>query len=291
MFGSSVLEVAVGLSATYWVFGSMSSGIREVVATTAGHREELLARGVYRLLGQEPPAVRAREAFGDASTAPKDPVPKGGDAHAEAMTADDLDLARLVLGHPLIGALGKSRGSAPSYIPARTFALALLDVLSPERLGADVGKIQSVVARIADPGIRNTLMPIVNGAGGDLQKLRGGIERHFDDAMDRVSGWYKRRSQLWLFGIGLAVAIAFNVDTVHIAKELWASPQNGAPNPLELPLGWRGMPTPGSLAGGLLGYVLTATALTLGTPFWFEVLTRFVNLRASGPPPAKSVGP
>ena len=37
-----------------------------------------------------------------------------------------------------------------------------------------------------------------------------------------------------------------------------------------------------------LGWVLTALAVSLGAPFWFETLNRFVNLRASGNPPAKT---
>lgn len=42
------------------------------------------------------------------------------------------------------------------------------------------------------------------------------------------------------------------------------------------------------LVSHLLGWVLTALAVSLGAPFWFDTLNRFMNLRASGKPPAKT---
>ena len=38
----------------------------------------------------------------------------------------------------------------------------------------------------------------------------------------------------------------------------------------------------------LLGWVLTALAVSLGAPFWFDTLSRFMNLRGAGTPPPKT---
>ena len=46
----------------------------------------------------------------------------------------------------------------------------------------------------------------------------------FDAAMDRVSGWYKRRSQIILFFIGLFAAGALNVDTIAVTRSLISDP-------------------------------------------------------------------
>jgi hypothetical protein len=35
----------------------------------------------------------------------------------------------------------------------------------------------------------------------------------------------------------------------------------------------------------LLGWLITAFAVSLGAPFWFDLLNKFVNVRASGKPP------
>lgn len=53
-----------------------------------------------------------------------------------------------------------------------------------------------------------------------LENFEKKLENWFDDTMDRVSGWYKRRTQFILFGIGIFVAIAFNVDVIQIAGKL-----------------------------------------------------------------------
>jgi hypothetical protein len=46
------------------------------------------------------------------------------------------------------------------------------------------------------------------------------IETWYDDSMDRISGWYKRRVQFLLFAIGLLIAVIFNVDIIRIAGKL-----------------------------------------------------------------------
>ncbi len=38
----------------------------------------------------------------------------------------------------------------------------------------------------------------------------------------------------------------------------------------------------------LAGWLFTAIAMSLGAPFWFDLLNKFVNLRAAAPPPAKA---
>ena len=55
---------------------------------------------------------------------------------------------------------------------------------------------------------------------------------------------------------------------------------------VQLPIGWTKLPTgsTGWLAK-LLGLVFTAIAVSLGGPFWFDLLNRFVNLRSTGTRP------
>jgi len=54
-----------------------------------------------------------------------------------------------------------------------------------------------------------------------------------------------------------------------------------------LPIGW-------SLGWGsnpllrVLGWLLTAVAVSFGAHFWFDILSKFINIRASGPKPARS---
>jgi hypothetical protein len=158
------------------------------------------------------------------------------------------------------------------------------------------------------------------------------IEAWFNDAMDRVSGWYKRRTQTWTIVVALAITLLANADTIHIARRLWTDPvlrtavveeakvraqkprprisveykdEDDPTNPtvsvnegnqvsakeqdlLGQVLGWRGALTDNSFRDWgerLLGWLLTILALSLGAPFWFDMLNKFMNIRSSGKSP------
>ena len=51
--------------------------------------------------------------------------------------------------------------------------------------------------------------------------FRQSVEGWFDDAMDRVSGWYRRRVQVMLWVLAVIVAVTLNADTIRIADHLW----------------------------------------------------------------------
>lgn len=57
-----------------------------------------------------------------------------------------------------------------------------------------------------------------------LAKARQNVERWFDDAMDRVSGVFKRYTQMMAFIIGFIVALVLNVDSVNLTEYLWRDP-------------------------------------------------------------------
>jgi hypothetical protein len=50
------------------------------------------------------------------------------------------------------------------------------------------------------------------------------LESWFNDAMDRLSGDYKRNAQLVAIIVGFLLALVFNVDTIHVATSLWREP-------------------------------------------------------------------
>ena len=60
-----------------------------------------------------------------------------------------------------------------------------------------------------------------------------------------------------------------------------------------LPLGWQKdqfPPKPEEVPLKLVGFIITALCISLGAPFWFDLLNRFVNLRTSGKAPKPSAG-
>jgi hypothetical protein len=180
---------------------------------------------------------------------------------------------------------------------------------------APLAQVAAAVEQLPD-ALRKPLAVFVRDATGDLERFRGNLERWFDDAMDRVSGFYKRKVQLALLAYAILVTAALNIDSVAFATRLWTDDlvrgaavaaaerqQQPGQDPsatrlleevrgLDLPLGWSAADPlrdpPSGLAGWLLkllGLAVTVLALTLGAPFWFDLLSRVARLRSTGPPP------
>ena len=58
----------------------------------------------------------------------------------------------------------------------------------------------------------------------DAEQQKQKIEHWFDDAMDAVSGWYKRKANAWLWVIAPVVCVVLNADTISIGRVLWDDP-------------------------------------------------------------------
>jgi hypothetical protein len=126
----------------------------------------------------------------------------------------------------------------PSYIPSRTFSLALWNlatsaaaatdgagagrVAAPAAgLTTDLKRIREVVAtNLPNQELKTALLALIDEANGDIDKARKNIEEWYDAMMDRVSGWYKRLTSVILLALGFAVAVVINADTITIAQTL-----------------------------------------------------------------------
>jgi hypothetical protein len=163
--------------------------------------------------------------------------------------------------------------------------------------------------------LRKRLEPVITGAQTDIERLRTHLEAWFDDTMARVSGWYKRKTQIILIVIGIALVPAINASTINMAERMWkddtvraavvaraqaqatAKPggrsldqaTNDADNVVKvgIRMGWSGSAVPhgaGGIALSAAGWILTILAISLGAPFWFDALSRLSRLRSSGKP-------
>jgi hypothetical protein len=319
MFGSTILDVAVGLSLVYLSFSLFCSGVREAIARMLSAREEGVVRGLYGLLGAPQAHTEGKKQL-EAST-----IGQGTPNGQPNAPSDATKLVGQILDHGLVKGFVAPGNKIPPYIPAHTVALALLDTLGPQQgTPRTVEEVRDAVTKLPT-ALQQTLLPLVNAAGNDIVKLRDSIERRVDDVMDRVSGWYRRQTQLVIFVTALLVSFGANVDTIAIAKTLWQDPTvraaivaqagestgstlvpadgavpagvytktRNALQGIELPLGWDHVPLRAEdwSFTSLIGRLLTAFALLLGAPFWFDVLSRFGNLRTVGPKPPRSASP
>jgi len=73
-----------------------------------------------------------------------------------------------------------------------------------------------------DSNLAGSLGALLSGMEGDPVQCRAAVATWFNEAMDRVGGWYKRWSQLILFAVGLVVAVVLNADSLNVATRLWS---------------------------------------------------------------------
>ena len=321
MFGLPVLDVAIGLIFLYLVLSLVCTSANELLSSAVGLRARFLQLGILNLLSAAPRSTDA------------------GVATAKAF-----------YGHPLIQTMIRpSRGPDPSldptavdrwwrkppypsYIPSRTFVSALADIAAraPELLAeADPDEAAKARARlegldddfekglaaIPNERLAAALLSLYRTAGRDAERFGLEAARWYDDAMERVSGWYKRRVRLLLAILATAVVVFTNADSLASARVLWrddavraavvkqaeAAAQTGqelkvdnAVRQLDLPLGWelsagdRATQIPNDFLAWLtkvVGLALTVGALMLGAPFWFDLLSRVTRIRGTGAPP------
>jgi hypothetical protein len=294
--GIAALDVLIGLFFLFFLLSIVCSAVNEGIATTLNLRAKTLERGIRNMLVSD----EAVKAF------------------YEHWRVQVLFMHRRLL----------PGNRHPSYIPARIFALTVLDTFAPPagRVPSHdlLARAKSALGGAPSGTARGLLQDALDDAGGNIQRLQLALERSFNEVMERASGWYKRRVQLILLAVALVLVGAINADSFALAQRLWkddalrssvvaqaihtvnqnraiCAKQAGDKTPadvaarcidqvkqLGIPLGWSGDTSPHSFFDGLgkvLGLLVTAFALTLGAPFWFDLLGKVAQLRGSGPPP------
>jgi hypothetical protein len=396
MFGSNLLEVAIGVVFVYLLVSLVCSAANEILEGWLKNRATDLERGL-------------REMFGPGD--PKTPLIMDSlynNPMVNCLFKGKYDDAKEQVGR-LRDFLRKGP-DLPSYIPATSFALALMDVATmpartpagsppasqPESVSSQLSgaagatppgpkpgvsvSLNAVPPALPAPGqpgnpltpfrdqvlankdlpdqVKEGLVTLIDAAGSDVAKARENIEQWFNSTMERVSGWYKRRTQLIILILGFGIAAVFNIDSIVMAGRLATdkslreslvaaseeyakasaasaaaspavtpsaspSPASSEPSPtpaaspsptkaeqtfeddykrlenLGLPIGWDTTEANKLLSQGvltnkrawtrkLIGLLITALAVSLGAPFWFDLLNKFMVVRSTIKPHEKS---
>jgi hypothetical protein len=239
---------------------------------------------------------------------------------------DNPSLRQDFYNHGLIaGTEDALKGQHVSYLSGQTFALAILGSLDPTKPIPGFADAKSAIETMPDTNIRDALLAQLTLADNDLQKLRDGIAGWFDSAMDRVGGAYKRNMKWISLAVGLAITLILGADTIQVGRAIWVDstlraqivqaaagvqasydPKAVSNKPLfdklkgdddnirALPIGWQNLPDQLTWSSGVtwlvkfIGLILTALAVSLGAPFWFDLLSKFMNVRGTGQRPPRS---
>jgi hypothetical protein len=326
--GIPALDVAIGLAALFFLLSTVCASINEGIANVLGWRAKTLEDAIRNMLGEPKGKRRLKTAPGDVARSTPD------------------DLTGRLFDHWRVKALvrdpdsSRRRRNRPSYLPPRAFSRALAEIVAvlPDhplpRVPADpkaaagseqatlwqetdeeiLRRVEIAVAGLPNAQLRDLVGRASVNAEATLDQFRDHVETAFGDAMERASGWYKRKVQVVLTILAAVIAIGLNVDTVSVATrllndgtvrasvaaqagELKQAPKDAANaldevKQLKLPVGWgsngpqgdqKGFPeVVGWVARRLPGWLLTIAAVSLGAPFWFDMLSRFARLRGAG---------
>ena len=225
-----------------------------------------------------------------------------------------------------------------SYVDPNVLARMLVGGLETEQQS-----ITEALGKLQDSNVKKQLLALSKSVKGDVDRFVQEVSQWADRSLTMLGETYKRNIQILSFGLGILIAIAFNLDTITVAAHLYrdkdaraatsaaalelvrAMPQDSlraclnAPEDKratmigceglfslkegmrqregafgKLPIGWPNRSGQGichETVGGaslrdvpsrlllVLGWILTALAISLGASFWFDALNKLVNVR------------
>jgi hypothetical protein len=404
MFNSQILDVAIGMIFVYLLLSLICSAANEIIESLFKKRAKFLEQGMRELLQNKDLVASiynhslVNGLFGGKYKPKARRLPSYIPSSNFALALMDLVLpGQAATPTAKSGAAGATASPPPA--PAQPQVTVNVAGLAPPPPTAGLAPPPPTAAAQPNPleplrkalqgfpyqAVRDALLPLVDAAGNDAAKARQNIEDWYNASMDRVSGWYKRRAQVFLLIIGFIMTMGLNADSITVAKRLasdralresvvaaadayakanatvsstptptsspsptpsptpaTSAPAISSPTPkptatptpdpclkndcldpdspkcklkksqctlqsLGLPIGWDLPDEPETKWPGLhpweggfwsgwakqirihfLGWLLTALAVSLGAPFWFDLLNKFIVVRGTVKPKEKS---
>jgi hypothetical protein len=311
MFGLETLNVLIGLVTVYLAFGVACTAIVEAILTWFKIRSKQLEAALSEFLAGD---LKQNETF-----------------------------VKAFYDHPLVQALSKGKDGRPSYIPSKIVGQVVEALVTANGTAKSLtAAVKSLPGEPATNRIKGLLDTFVTRANEDVDKFRKSVEKHFDEVMDRATGWIKRYSQTVALVASAVLVIGANVDTVKLVTSLASNPTaqaktveiaqqqlsaaktvepqvesgkteggitvdqakkptdaasvalNQAVSSMEsagLRFGWQDYPKGvKAWCTKIAGLLVSIFAISLGAPFWFDMLQRIMQVRSSIKPGEKKNG-
>ena len=274
MLDSPMIDVALGLMLFYLVMSLSVTAAQEWVSSLFKLRGKNLKKGINQLVGN--------------------------------------DITEEIYNHSLM----RTMGSKPSYLKSKYFSKILIDVIDTEKkvLNEEKKDIKQFIEKIPNPKLKKVFQSFNMEANNKLDSLEDQISDWFDAGMERASGWYQKKVQICSFIISAFFVIAVNASTINIAQALWEDdvlrkktaamaeqiPQENLSSSINnnlsqtdkiteakslFPIGWENENI--TLSSffwwfkSIIGWLITIAAVSLGAPFWFDLIGKISNVRKS----------
>jgi hypothetical protein len=280
------LDVFVGLVTIYIVLALTASALTEIITRLVGLRSRGLKSGIRSIL--------------------QDPNVKGLS-----------DETKKFWNSGIIKSVTDGDRS-PNSLDALTFATATLMTAGLD-VARSTGQAKTMIANAPiDAHLKEVLSGLVDRSLARGTTLHDELAQHFDATMERISRWYRH----WTQGIAFVLAIVFtvyvNANTLDLLHQLTAHPESRielakiesitAADPTDHSRAITNLKdldaiiTTDTLNGKtlrpefaqnpfrtLVGLLITILAVSLGAPFWFDVLSRISPKSGSADRPPSSV--
>ena len=272
-------------------------------------RQDLLAHPLVKVLGKNPTYIPSKTfamALVDIIAPAGGKVASGSEAVSSAADATPAP------------ATSQGVAAEASDDDAKQSATATSDsseILGPP-LGYE--QVRQAIGNLPDTELRRSLLVLVDNTDQRIDAIQDAVADWFDSTMDRASEWYKHRSHWVLLVLALLVSVGLDADTLEMAEALWrdsglregivaaadgyvtsyneagttpqgqaqAEPTQALTNvtdqlrKMDFALGWSSYPeTFGAWLVKLVGLLLTTFAVSLGAPFWFDVVNKVILMR------------
>jgi len=210
------------------------------------------------------------------------------------------------------------RSTRPVYVNPQALAGYLIGALGQEGSAAPLARFTEGVESLGTERVRREWQTVLALGAGDLGTTRLALADWLGQGLEVLGQSYRERARRVALVLGIGLAVAVNVDTVMLVDHLYrdkearediaalaehSAPLQAAPgSPIALqapllgeavasrlalsariPLGWAAGDSLfaadwRAVAVRLLGWLLTGYALSLGAPFWFDVLGRVMRI-------------
>ena len=208
---AEIFNLIIAMVFIYAFFASLVSGVNEIIGQLLVMRGRILFEGIAMMLGELPQDTGSR-------------MVRWYKQCKRKLGFGDTQNARLtneLYAHPLIDTLSPPGSSRPSYISPQTFSAALVQVMAVD---GSTDQLKQALQDRSKP-LNRLLGPMLDEAQGNLDAFKAKVENHYNAVMDRAGGWYKRRTQVMMFFVGLLLAGCLNVDSIYIVQQLQKDPE------------------------------------------------------------------
>lgn len=190
MFGTEIIEVGIGLVFAYFSISIICSGIVELGVKLTKLRQRHMKMALGKLLD---------------------------DKHYNGFVGE-------LYKHHLISSPFQKQLGDPTTIPARNFAIAVLDILGKNDKLSEAEQFKAIEERIRgikDEATKQRMLNMLRSSANHFDTMKKKIENWFDESMVHVSEWYRKRMRIWVTVTGLGVVVLMNADTLNMAKLFW----------------------------------------------------------------------